>query len=990
MSRRQQNPPRRGTGPPPPPQNVAQQIASTPSTPTQSMHMPSIGTAMNRPNPAFSQQLTMSLNNLQAGLPKTVDGLIEYFNTQQEIIVNRSERAGLQEQIMDALIGFNRGFTEAIVQFWDWVLEDKALQDRFGSLQAVYDRFPEANQIRDQHRSQQDRVNRLQERLREMAPGYDVRLLARNTTATESLLQNFINSINKHGIKKALAAANCIMVRRAHQREPFKGPGNRRHPYYLPGDFNVNRVDEFLTNATWYDNGQIMTDAQIGYDGFKRLGGGFLVQQSAEARCTGAAQASVVGEAMESVENSDPSTVLSPRRPDMPTSPIYAAQGSSVSHYRPDADRDWDLVRMRESLSNEEVTRLRALDEPLEEPRSFEENIRRSKRIKGLGLKRYGDEPEEDEDPERSRRERSVSSQISLLSMSPARPQDFPVEEEIQHCKQCPRRCQTFAKEMSLTRQARQAARGEAVLISNLTLYENARNKKTVKPCFYHVQRLMGRLGLATKGCDHTESLQRCDHMASCKSKIGDVRADEAFHEWFVKSARPHHKSDSLGAYAFWAATPTKLTVKPQPVLVYMLQYGVGHPREGSWFDQGSIIAPIFQWWKSQDVQVTHTAGGKPHTYRIIDLMRLEFDMYNHHLRRPAHGRNHMGWQRSQWYSLSQQMMRMDPVYYLFYVLHRADLGWRLISYPYYVKYAKPGDNTFFRHIDINTAEAARSGANINMIQGSVSLDDEDDANCTEILPGMHKEARFKEWFKDVKSRHPHIENCLDNMVSTIKPTYWTAEDAQKFKTDWKKVPCKAGDARLTHPCLPHGSTGKATRVRRTMLPWFVKIQEDHEVMENTSMGTFDMLSIAHRDQTAPLRSPSGKPNIYSTIPFAFPAGVQLRIDSELSDALVGRVKWSSPHVLRERDYLLQATNPGTIPGFVNDWRRKATEAFGKAFSKMELAERTLFGNDYSFFINRDNGTLAEAAQRQLQSRDEGYELATGNEGGLHGAEDNA
>jgi hypothetical protein len=46
--------------------------------------------------------------------------------------------------------------------------------------------------------------------------------------------------------------------------------------------------------------------------------------------------------------------------------------------------------------------------------------------------------------------------------------------------------------------------------------------------------------------------------------------------------------------------------------------------------------------------------------------------------------------------------MRQDPVYYVYYIALRPDGVWRLINYSYYTKYALLGNNTFFRHIDIN------------------------------------------------------------------------------------------------------------------------------------------------------------------------------------------------------------------------------------------------------------------------------------------------
>jgi hypothetical protein len=61
-----------------------------------------------------------------------------------------------------------------------------------------------------------------------------------------------------------------------------------------------------------------------------------------------------------------------------------------------------------------------------------------------------------------------------------------------------------------------------------------------------------------------------------------------------------------------------------------------------------------------------------------------------------------------------------------------------------HTKFAHTGDSTFFRHIDINIKDLAKSGRGANMIQGTVSLDDEQIDDCTMILPGMHK--HIKEW----------------------------------------------------------------------------------------------------------------------------------------------------------------------------------------------------------------------------------------------------
>ena len=70
--------------------------------------------------------------------------------------------------------------------------------------------------------------------------------------------------------------------------------------------------------------------------------------------------------------------------------------------------------------------------------------------------------------------------------------------------------------------------------------------------------------------------------------------------------------------------------------------------------------------------------------------------------------------------------MRQDPQYYVTYAALRSDGVWRLVSYPYYAKYAKKGDNTKFAYLDVNLKALVASGRGKNMIQKNIFFDDED------------------------------------------------------------------------------------------------------------------------------------------------------------------------------------------------------------------------------------------------------------------------
>ena len=122
----------------------------------------------------------------------------------------------------------------------------------------------------------------------------------------------------------------------------------------------------------------------------------------------------------------------------------------------------------------------------------------------------------------------------------------------------------------------------------------------------------------------------------------------------------------------------------------------------------------------------------------ILPLIQEEIDMYDYHFRTQPN-RPRLGWNRIMWHSLGQQLIRQDISYYMCYIYFRPDHAYQLISFPYYTKSTQAGEKTFFRHIDINIDDYVQTGRGGSILQGSVSLTDEDDKNCTEILPGIHR-----------------------------------------------------------------------------------------------------------------------------------------------------------------------------------------------------------------------------------------------------------
>ena len=300
-------------------------------------------------------------------------------------------------------------------------------------------------------------------------------------------------------------------------------------------------------------------------------------------------------------------------------------------------------------------------------------------------------------------------------------------------------------------------------------------------------------------------------------------------------------------------------------------------------------------------------------------------------------------------YSVGQQLMRQDPAYYMLYAALRPDKNWRLVLYPYYAKYAKEGDNIYFRYIDLNIPALLAKERGSAMIQGSLSLDNEDEENCTVILAGMYR--KLGEWWQRCCDRGQET----DGFVHRITETMFTREDATVLGVDWKRVPCMRGEVRVTVPQLPHGADGPATTTRRTMLPWFVGLQEDLESLEVIEGGTWSDLAEVHRDLVSPKATPSGLANRYGAILYRFPAAVEVIGLGALSDALVCRRRWSSPDVLRERDVLLGPDREAAF-AYLAKWRKRAEKLAVELFEVVRDAEMRAFGDKSYFMLLQNQG----------------------------------
>ena len=456
--------------------------------------------------------------------------------------------------------------------------------------------------------------------------------------------------------------------------------------------------------------------------------------------------------------------------------------------------------------------------------------------------------------------------------------------------------------------------------------------------CWYHLKYIASKMGLKTRNLNVDKTVKILKVLYYCQDQWGRLQADPVTHTLFISEFQGIRTNDDLLSYRY----------RPVAVSINIdwdrVAKAMGFEATIENFKKhGSIVMNTFvNCYRSSDF---------PNFEEIIDEC---FDMYRYHTRE-IDGKSNLGWCRTMYHSIIQQFIRGDVGYWLLYAILRRETN--LISYPYYTKYTMPKDNTYFRHIDLNISNAAHSGKGVDLIQGSVSFDDEDDSNCTEILRGFH--GRFNEYQawrtqKGIADSTGYIEGWNDAID-------YPEELREKWpNVEWRKQPCSRGQVRISDPRLPHGSTGPATKVRRTILPWFVKVGEDMQTMEIPEMGTYAEIQAAYQSLCAAPKTPSGHPNKYGGVRWPFPGDVTPIYTSPISMAINCQARWDSPLVLNElRDLLTGDISRDKITNYIHTTRVENWKMLTRHWEICKQAERRAFGPDTaagipdrSFFSN--------------------------------------
>lgn len=215
--------------------------------------------------------------------------------------------------------------------------------------------------------------------------------------------------------------------------------------------------------------------------------------------------------------------------------------------------------------------------------------------------------------------------------------------------------------------------------------------------CWNYLRNFCTAIGLKTQVGGRKTLVKRIDIFRSNRYKLGEMKTNSAYWDWFLKLVRGSLPEETLGSLRF-------VPLQEKPFFFdckKVLRRFAGMEAANKWESNGTIIVKGAMEWLFKDPE-------------IVKLIKHEVQMYTHH-RRMVDGRKSLGWLRSAYYTQIQQMARQDPLYYAL-VAATSRNSWQ-ISYPYYMKATLPGDGISFQHIDLNVKRYIECGRGARRVQ---------------------------------------------------------------------------------------------------------------------------------------------------------------------------------------------------------------------------------------------------------------------------------
>lgn len=348
--------------------------------------------------------------------------------------------------------------------------------------------------------------------------------------------------------------------------------------------------------------------------------------------------------------------------------------------------------------------------------------------------------------------------------------------------------------------------------------------------------------------------------------------------------------------------------------------------------DHGATTLPTLQWWLDD--------------HEMRDIVYAEFAMYGHHF--PNFNRKE-GVLPNMKFSIAQQLARQDPALYVAHVNLREDGETRLVSHPQPAKYIEAGSKvdiiSFGSGLPLLHTQDRR-------ISDEICIDPDNKKHCLETVPGFKD--HWDEWLKTAQRQ---INGGYVPIISTAAEAALLEQFLESKNLRWMPMKCGAGSTLLFESRMPVRLKFTAETSRRSLAVCFMGVGEEG-ILECGASG--NEISLSHLRLEAPKTL---LPSADGDFPSTFAPAVELFGLGHLSDALIGRRKWDSELVLRERDYVL-GCNGIVFSNYYKIWKDQAKQAALECWELVKVREKEHYG-PRSYFAN-PAGLIQEKASRTL------------------------
>jgi len=174
-------------------------------------------------------------------------------------------------------------------------------------------------------------------------------------------------------------------------------------------------------------------------------------------------------------------------------------------------------------------------------------------------------------------------------------------------------------------------------------------------------------------------------------------------------------------------------------------------------------------------------------------------------------------------------------------VAFRRVMNFLLINYSYDRKDITARENTAFKYLDLNILHLLSDGRDINIVQGSVSMDNEE-LNGYGILV-WRLPRNIHQW-----SLHVEDRGNAGNGLTTCASKIYNWEDEEVFGY-FIPTPCSRGGIRITRPDILRCSKLFLWVRRRTIVPCYIAVQY-YERLENEECETWTRSLSSYPDCT--------------------------------------------------------------------------------------------------------------------------------------------